>query len=510
MDTPVEYLLLPTGGGRIPAALADEFGLERGGLAELLRAAEGGRLVLPTAAGPRVLVGVELTAEERGPGAPGLLDRCFEAGLRFGGSAPGGRIWIADDFGSDPGTDLGTDPGTDLGGAERDALWRGAYVGAQRPGKLRAEIRVYSDESGQKSPNEPESPSEGTRATAVAAPRFADGVAPSPATVARAEAAAWVRELVERPANLLGPEELAREIRDLAETAGRGVSIEIWSLAEAVRRGFGAVAAVGGGSSRPPLVVRMSWGDAAAPAERALGLVGKGITFDSGGVNLKRDAAELAWMKSDMAAAAAVAAAIVLASASSEPPAGRRIEAILPLCDNALSGSSMRPGDVVTHPGGETTEIVDTDCEGRLVLGDGVSWLRSRGFGRILDAGTLTDGGAGMRRTGLWSNDAALAAELCALGDAAADPLWPLPLPYGEGSLESRVADRRNAPMDRPDVGRHAAVFLAGIAASTPWAHYDIGGTAYLEQGIAGWPEGPTGSAAVALAEAALAWANDD
>lgn len=258
-----------------------------------------------------------------------------------------------------------------------------------------------------------------------------------------------------------------------------------------------------------PFVVRMSWGDESASADRVLGLVGKGITFDSGGVNLKRDAGELAWMKSDMAAAAAVAAAMTLASACADPPVGRRVEAILPLCDNAVSGASMRPGDVITHPGGETTEVVDTDCEGRLVLGDGISWCRSRKYGRILDVGTLTDGGAGLRRTGLWSNDVALAAELTTLGDAAADPLWPLPLPYGEEALESRVAARRNAPMDRPDVGRHAAVFLAELAAGTPWAHFDIGGTAYVEHPIAGWPEGPTGAATVALAEAVRAWSRD-
>ena len=503
MTAPVEYVLLDGEGFEAPVALAAECGMSVAELAELLvlaaehdgsegmgseglRAADAagsGAIRLPVrgvnGSGSRLIVAVRLPAAFGGPGAPSAQERCFEAGLRLGAAAPGGRFWLGD---------------AGLGDAERDALWRGAYLGAQQPA----------------APPVPE-PVDGPGASPEAspdAPAFADGGEPATTTVARAEAAAWVRTLAERPANRLGPAELAAEIAVLAHRAGAGVSVEAWSRADAVQRGFGAVAAVGGGSSREPMVVHLSWGDASAPAERTLGLVGKGITFDSGGINLKRDSGELAWMKSDMAAAAAVAAAVVLASRLSEAPAGHRVEAILPLCDNALSGASMRPGDVVTHPGGETTEIVDTDCEGRLVLGDGVSWFRALGAGRIIDVGTLTDGGAGMRRTGLWSNDAELAAALVAAGDAATDPLWLLPLPYGESSLESRVADRRNAPMDRPDVGRHAAVFLADIAAGTPWAHYDIGGTAYLEQPIAGWPEGPTGAGTAALAEAVLAWAD--
>ena len=493
--TPVEYLVLTAGGGAsaVPAALAAEVGLEAGQPAALIELVED-RLVLPAASGPRRLVVARLAAALTGPGAPSAVDRCFEAGLRLGAVAGGGRIWVAD--------------GVELSDPERDALWRGAYLGAQRPAAPVPEPVGSARNVRERDALSPEHPApvEGSGASASGRPTFADGSEPPQLTTARAEAAAWVRELAERPANRLGPAEFAREIAAFAASAGRGLAVEVWSLADAEQRGFGAVAAVGGGSSRPPLVVRLSWGDDAAPTAGVLGLVGKGITFDSGGVNLKRDAGELAWMKSDMAAAAAVAAGLTLASAHAEPPTGRRVEAILPLCDNALSGSSMRPGDVIAHPGGETTEIVDTDCEGRLVLGDGISWCRSREYGRILDAGTLTDGGAGLRRTGLWSNDAGLARELAELGDAAADPLWPLPLPYGEEALESRVAGQRNAPMDRPDVGRHAAAFLAEIAGDTPWAHYDIGGTAYMEHPIAGWPEGPTGSATVAIAEAVRAW----
>ena len=431
------------------------------------------RLAVPTPDGAAVVVATESPAAITAPGAPSAVERYREAGLRLGREAGAEcAIWC-----DEPSSGL---VGAPEGGELLDALWVGVRLGAQRP----------------------------AAGLGAAAPVFADGREPSSRARARAEAVAWVRELVERPANLLGPEQLAQEIAAHARTRGAGVEVEVWRGEDLEERGFGALLAVGGGSARPPLAVRMRWADPAAQDAQLLGVVGKGITFDSGGVNLKKDPAELAWMKSDMAAAASVAAAVVLASRLGGPGCG--VEAILPICDNAVSGSSMRPGDVVTHPGDRTSEVVDTDCEGRLVLADGLGWLRGRGASVLLDAGTLTDGGAGLRRTGLWSNDSALSAALVALGEEAGDPLWAMPLPYGEEAVtRSRVADLRNAPTDRPDVGRHAAVYLAACAGETPWAHLDIGGTAYLEADFAGWPEGPTGAATVVLAEAILAWSAD-
>lgn len=316
----------------------------------------------------------------------------------------------------------------------------------------------------------------------------------------------WARDLVNMAPNVLYPESFALTVR---EAAPDSVTVEELDEEELAEGGFGGIVGVGQGSARPPRLVTISYSPADASEETGkLAFVGKGITFDSGGVNLKKDPAELAWMKSDMAAAASVAAAVVLASRLGG--SGRGVEAILPICDNAVSGSSMRPGDVVTHPGGRTSEVVDTDCEGRLVLADGLGWLRGRGASVLLDAGTLSDGGAGLRRTSLWSNDSELSASLVALAEAAGDPLWLMPLPYGEETVtRSRVADLRNAPADRPDLARHAAVYLAACAGETPWAHLDIGGTAYLEADFAGWPEGPTGAATVVLAEAILAWSAD-
>ena len=460
------------------AGLAAELRLDESDLAAAValalpavRDADPGKLIVPSPAGPAQVIVCRISAVHRGPGAPSPAERYFEAGLRLGREAVGSAaIWCSGVTG-----DEGADSAliTPL----RDALWSGAWISTQQPAALLEEARM---------------------------PVFGDGTVASEQAKLGALARGWVRMLSERPANLLGPKELGDEILRLVRERGDGVTAELWSAEEAAERGFGAVTAVGGGSARAPFVARLRW--AADAGEPMLGVVGKGITFDTGGVNLKRDAAELAWMKSDMAAAATVASALVLASRLGEP--GAPVEAILPLCDNVVSGSSMRPGDVIAHPDGRTTEVVDTDCEGRLVIADGLAWLRKEGAAALIDLGTLTDGGAGLRRAGLWSNDADFAAVLQRYGDEAVDPLWTIPLPYGEDeTMSSRVADSKNAPLDRPDVGRHAATFLAGFVGDLPWGHLDIGGVAYLESPIAGWPEGATGAMTLALAATMRAWA---
>ncbi len=460
-------------------ALAAALGYDADVFRDLLRAAFAGgdreaapvvRLVVPSDAGARIVLATELPVARSAPGAPSTLERYREAGLRLGAESSTGTMWCD-----------APESSAEFAPEEiRDSLWLGARLGGQQPAAALAREAIV----------------------------FADGALPSAKARTQAEAVGWVRQLVARPANLLGPEEFAREISDFASAHGPDIEIEVWRADELADRGFGALLAVGGGSARAPLAVRMRWGSDDVEHGRRLGLVGKGVTFDSGGVNIKKDPAELAWMKSDMAAAASIAAALVIASQLGVPGAG--VEAILPICDNAVSGGSVRPGDVVTHPDGRTTEVVDTDCEGRLVLADGLIWLRDHGAGVLFDSGTLTDGGAGLRRTGLWSNDSSLSKALVEIGEGAGDPLWSLPLAYGEEAVtRSRVADLRNAPMDRPDVGRHAATYLAEIVGDTPWAHFDTGGTAYLEADFAGWPEGPTGASTVAISEAILAWSRD-
>jgi leucyl aminopeptidase len=229
-------------------------------------------------------------------------------------------------------------------------------------------------------------------------------------------------------------------------------------------------------------------------------LAGKGITFDSGGINLKRDPGEIAWMKSDMAAAAAVAAAVVVASALGSP---RSLHAVLPITENMPGSRAQRPGDVVTHPGARTTEVSDTDSEGRLVLADALAWLAATSPAELIDVGTLTDSGAlGTAFWGCWSNSDALAGSLVAAGDRSGDRGWRLPLHDSYFALlESRVADLRNAPTDAPDTGVVAATYLGSFVGAVPWAHIDNGSGAWLEREAGGWPDGPTGTPTRALIE---------
>ncbi|WP_162938419.1 leucyl aminopeptidase family protein [Mycobacterium kyogaense] len=322
-----------------------------------------------------------------------------------------------------------------------------------------------------------------------------DAVLSRAATVARATG--WVRQLVETPPNTLSPLAFAAAVTDFAEqTAPGSVVVETWD-ADALRdRGFGATLAVGEASARPPLavVVRIE-GEA-----QGIGLAGKGITFDSGGINLKRDGGELSWMKSDMAGAAAVAAAVIAAAAL-----GRTAPAVavLPVAENMPGGAALRPGDVVRHPGGQTTEVLDTDCEGRLVLADALSWLVGQNLSGVIDVGTLTDsGGVGPAYWGCWTNAVALADDLIDSGRRAFDPGWQLPLhPTYAAMLPSRVADIANAAPDYPDSGQLAATYLSSLVGDTPWVHIDNGSAAWLERDAHPWPAGATGTPVRALVE---------
>ena len=309
-----------------------------------------------------------------------------------------------------------------------------------------------------------------------------------------AHAEAWVRQLVETPANLLGPLAFANAIRLFAAELAPAVTVRVWDAAELAGRGFGGTAGVGSGSAQPPLVVELL-----APGEGPVtALAGKGITFDSGGIDLKRDQGELAWMKTDMAAAASVAAAVV-ATAALRP--GLALHAILPVAENMPGPTALRPGDVVTHPGGRTTEVVDTDCEGRLVLADALAWLAETAPARLIDVGTLTDsGGVGTAYWGCWGTAPALAAALTTAGREVGDPGWELPLhPSYDALLASRVADSANAPADAPDTGQVAATFLRPFAGDVPWVHIDNGSGAWLERDAGAWPAGPTGTPLRAL-----------
>ena len=208
-------------------------------------------------------------------------------------------------------------------------------------------------------------------------------------------------------------------------------------------------------------------------------------------------------MKADMAAAAAVAGAVF---AAVELGADPDVTVVLPMAENMPGGHALRPGDVVSHPGGRKTEVVDTDCEGRLVLADAVAHLARSGVKEIIDVGTLTDGGGvGPLLWGCWSTSTSLAAALCDAGEFAGEPGWRLPLRAEyERLIESKVADIANAPLSVPDSGQLAATYLRTFAGDVPWAHIDNGSSAYLDQGFEPWPVGATGSPVRALLQLLL------
>jgi leucyl aminopeptidase len=280
-----------------------------------------------------------------------------------------------------------------------------------------------------------------------------------------------------------------------ARAAEHGAAARIWTAGELARAGFGGVAGVGQGSRNPPRLVEVTH---AGPGGRPWAFAGKGITFDSGGLNLKRDPGEISWMRSDMAGGAAVAAAVIAAAQLALPvPA----VAVVPLAENMPGGGALRPGDVLTHRGGRTSEVVDTDSEGRLVVADALGYLAERNPAALIDVATLTD--AADLGPALWAatgTDQELMAEVLRAGEAAGEPGWPLPLPdaYRE-LLSSAAADLRNTPAHGPDSTVMAAMFLREFTAGLPWVHIDNGSTAWLEYDTGLWPEGATGSPARAL-----------
>jgi leucyl aminopeptidase len=308
--------------------------------------------------------------------------------------------------------------------------------------------------------------------------------------VSLVEAVIFTRTLVADPANLLTP---ASFVQRLAAVTAAGVRMEV-ILAEALAaEGLGLLAAVGGGSVNPPALVLLHWpGRLAVPP---VVFVGKGVTFDTGGISIK--AADRMWdMRGDMAGAA-VCAGAMLALARRESPAP--VTAVLALAENMIGGNAYRPGDVIRSHAGLTVEIVDTDAEGRLVLADALSFAIARLKPRaIVDLATLTYSvvlALGQEMAGLYANDTVLAANLAAAGRAVGEPVWRLPMTEAQGeALASDIADIKQclAGPYLPDASLGAA-FLNRFVGETAWAHLDIGGMDLWEEADDRHPAGPTG-----------------
>ena len=283
-----------------------------------------------------------------------------------------------------------------------------------------------------------------------------------------------VRDLVNTPANDMGPEALEQAARDMAERAG--ASLSVTTGPDLLKRNFPLVYHVGAGSPRAPRLVDISWLKGSAKAPK-ITLVGKGVCFDTGGLNLKPDSG-MALMKKDMAGAAhALALGELLIGAGLDI----RLRVLLPIVENSISGSAMRPSDVLPSRKGLTVEIGNTDAEGRLVLADALALADEETPDLLIDFATLT----GAARTALgpeivpfYTDDEALAQELARYGSAEADPVWRMPLWRGYADwLDSRIADTNNVSEGAFAGSVTAALFLQKfVEKAKAWVHFDLYG----------------------------------
>ena len=309
------------------------------------------------------------------------------------------------------------------------------------------------------------------------------------------------RSLANEPANRLTPAAFAARARRTARRLGLGINV--LGPAELRRGGFNGILGVGQGSRQPPRLVVLRYGERRAKPD--LALVGKGITFDSGGISLKpQDYME--HMNSDMAGAAAVLCAV---DAVARLGVRLNLLAVLPLAENMPSGSAYRPGDVLTTLSGKTVEVVNTDAEGRLLLADALPYAQRQGARRIVDIATLTGAcmialGTGM--AGVMGSDRELVDRLVELGRQTGERAWPLPLPADyKDQLKSAIADLKNSG-GRPAGALTAGLFLGEFVGDTPWAHVDIAGSAWSDRSVPYAAKGATGFGVrmlAALAESA-------
>jgi len=314
----------------------------------------------------------------------------------------------------------------------------------------------------------------------------AEGLARGRAIAAGVELA---RECANRPANVCTPSYLAEQAKKLAKS--HGLKVEVLDRKDCARLGMGAFLAVAQGSAEPPRFIVARY-QGAAKGVAPLVLVGKGITFDSGGISIK-PAPEMDEMKFDMGGAASVLGTL---RAVAELGVKVNLIGIIPSCENLPSGSSVKPGDVVTSLSGRTIEILNTDAEGRLILCDALSYAERLKPAMVVDVATLTGAcmiALGHHRSGLFSPDDALAAELLAAGERALDPAWRMPLDeeYDE-VLKSNFADVANVG-PRAGGAITAAKFLQSFAKGLRWAHLDVAGTAWRsgkDKGATGRPVG--------------------
>jgi leucyl aminopeptidase len=309
------------------------------------------------------------------------------------------------------------------------------------------------------------------------------------------------RELANEPGNTLTPREFAARAGAIASSGGVGVEILDERQIEAL--GMGLLLGVARGSSEPPRLMVFRHEPPNAPRGPVLGLVGKGITFDTGGISIK-PADGMERMKDDMAGGAAVACAMRAIGMLGAPI---RVVGVVPATENMPGGRAIKPGDILRSAEGKTVEVINTDAEGRLVVGDGLWYARRLGATHLVDVATLTGAvvvALGKITSGIFGRPEAWVNQVRRVADRAGDRVWPLPLfeEYRD-QLKSDIADMTNTG-GRPAGSITAAMFLKEFSGGLPWAHIDIAGTAWAEEPRPYLPKGPSGVAVRALAELAF------
>lgn len=306
------------------------------------------------------------------------------------------------------------------------------------------------------------------------------------------------RTLATVPSNVKNPEWLADQARQVA--AESGLTCAVWDEAALTEAGMGGILAVGRASASPPRLIRLDYAPASAGRRTpTVVLVGKGITFDSGGLSIKPGEG-MTTMKRDMSGGGAVIATM---SALGRVRCPVRVIGLIPAAENAVGGAAMRPGDVITHYGGRTTEVTNTDAEGRLVLADALAYaVAELKPDIVVDVATLTGAmkvALGQRIGGLFANHDGLAEALLRAGDRAGEPLWRMPLAAEyEDKLASKTADADNGAGGPGAIT--AALFLQHFVASDlPWAHLDIASVGDSPSDWFEWTEGPSGFGARTL-----------
>jgi len=320
-----------------------------------------------------------------------------------------------------------------------------------------------------------------------------------------AEAVALARDLANQPAGDLTPSRLAEAA---GEAAGDGVAVTVSDEHAIAARRLGGLLGVARGSAEPPRLIELSYDPPDFTADTpTLAFVGKGITFDSGGLSLKTADGMMA-MKTDMSGGAAVIAA---AGALAATGARVRVRGLVPATENMPSGTAIKPGDVLRICNGKTVEVLNTDAEGRLVLADALALAAQSGADAIIDLATLTAAcrvALGSRVAGLMSNDEHLAAEVAAAAERAGEPVWRLPLPaVYRKELDSEVADLRNVATGSAGGGALVAgLFLEEFVGGRPWAHIDMAGPARADADDAYIAKGGTGFGVRTILELARSW----